>query len=80
MNGMFGMGPEFDFFVLEQEGLLPTREGRINAAIKEFQRLKRLGTLSNADIEPVLNKFDLSKDVLTDIEVQKIQQTVMGRF
>lgn len=80
MNGMFGMGPGFDFFVLEQEGLIPTREGKINAAIKEFQRLKRLGSLTNADIEPVLNKFGLSESMLTDREAQKIQQSVMGSF
>ena len=78
---MFGMGMGFDLYAMDKEGVLDwEREKAINGAIAEFRRKKSAGTLSNADINPVLSKFGLSLEELSDAEADLIQEEVMGRF
>lgn len=77
---MFGMGMPFDLYVLDQEGAFNNnkRKEKINKAIKEFKAMKNAGVLSNEDINPVLEKYGLTEEELTDKECQYIQQAVMG--
>lgn len=77
---MFGMGMPFDLYVLEQEGAFDNnkRKEKINKAIKEFKEMKNAGVLSNDDINPVLEKYGLTEEELTNKECQYIQQAVMG--
>ena len=78
---MFGMGMGFDLYVMDKEGVFDSeREKAIKSAIAEFKRKKNAGTLSNADIDPVLRKFGLSLEDLSDVEADLIQEEVMGRF
>lgn len=78
---MFGRGMDFDLYVMDKEGVFDSeREKAIKNAIAEFKRKKNAGTLSNADIEPVLRKFGLSLEELSDAEADLIQEEVMGRF
>lgn len=78
---MFGMGMGFDLYVMDNEGVFDSRrEKAIKNAIAEFKRKKNAGTLSNADIDPVLEKFGLSLEELSDTEADLIQEEVMGRF
>jgi hypothetical protein len=77
---MFGMGMSFDLYVLEQEGVFNNnkRKEKIDNAIAEFKTIKNAGDLSNDDINPVLNKYGLTEEELTDKECQYIQQAVIG--
>lgn len=78
---MFGRGMDFDLYVMDKEGVFDSeREKAIKNAIAEFKRKKNAGTLSNADIEPVLRNFGLSLEELSDAEADLIQEEVMGRF
>lgn len=78
---MFGRGMDFDLYVMDKEGVFDSeREKAIKNAIAEFKRKKNAGTLSNADINPVLSKFGLSLEELSDDEADLIQKEVMGRF
>lgn len=78
---MFGRGMDFDLYVMDKEGVFDSeREKAIKNAIAEFKRKKNAGTLSNADIDPVLRKFGLSLEDLSDAEADLIQEEVMGRF
>lgn len=78
---MFGRGMDFDLYVMDNEGVFDSRrEKAIKNAIAEFKRKKNAGTLSNADISPVLSKFGLSLEELSDAEADLIQKEVMGRF
>lgn len=78
---MFGMGMGFDLYVMDKEGVFDSeREKAIKGAIAEFRRKKNAGMLSNADIDPVLSKFGLSLEELSDAEADLIQKEVMGRF
>ena len=78
---MFGMGMGFDLYAMDKEGVFDSeREKAIKGAIAEFRRKKNAGTLSNADIDPVLSKFGLSLEELSDDEADLIQKEVMGRF
>lgn len=78
---MFGRGMDFDLYVMDKEGVFDSeREKAIKNAIAEFKRKKNTGTLSNADIEPVLRNFGLSLEELSDAEADLIQEEVMGRF
>lgn len=78
---MFGRGMDFDLYVMDSEGVFNnSRKDKINKAIAEFKRKKNAGTLSNADINPVLRKFGLSLEELSDAEADLIQEEVMGRF
>ena len=78
---MFGRGMDFDLYVMDNEGVFDSeKEKAIKNAIAEFKRKKNAGTLSNADIEPVLRKFGLSLEELSDAEADLIQKEVMGRF
>lgn len=75
---MFGMGMGFDLYVMDKEGVFDSkREKAIKNAIAEFKRKKYAGTLSNSDIEPVLNSYGLSESELTDDECARIQSAVM---
>lgn len=78
---MFGRGMDFDLYVMDKEGVFDSeRKKAIKNAIAEFKRKKNAGTLSNADIDPVLRKFGLSLEDLSDAEADLIQEEVMGRF
>lgn len=78
---MFGMGMGFDLYAMDKEGVFDSKkEKAIKNAIAEFKRKKNAGMLSNADIDPVLSKFGLSLEELSDAEADLIQEEVMGRF
>jgi hypothetical protein len=78
---MFGMGMGFDLYVMDKEGVFDSeRKKAVKGAIAEFRRKKSAGMLSNADIDPVLRKFGLSLEELSDAEADLIQEEVMGRF
>ena len=63
---MFGQGAGFDMYVLEKEGVLSTREGRLNAAIKEIEAY-RGGT---SEINAILKKYNLGR--LSDSELARV--------
>ena len=73
---MMEIGGPYHLYMMEQEGLLNTRESHINAAIKEFKQYYRQGyDINNEDLqERVLNKYKLSN--LTTAESRRIAREV----
>lgn len=62
-------------FYAEAEGLLPTRAGRINAAINDIKRYPG-STIEFSEFEKILNKHDLSYNQLTDREIRYINASI----
>ena len=73
---MMEIGGPYHLYMMEQEGLLNTRESHINAAIKEFKQYYRQGyDINNEDLqERVLSKYRLSN--LTTAESRRIAREV----
>ena len=71
---MFGQGAGFDMYVLEKEGVLSTREGRLNAAIKEIEAT---GARTTMGINTILHKHGLTKleqnELIRVIKASKMQ-------
>lgn len=63
-------------YMMEQEGMLNTRESHINAAIKEFKRLRDKGYNINSNTlqDKVLSKYSLTD--LKDTEKRRIAREV----
>lgn len=55
---MFGRGFGFDMYVMEKEGLTNTREGRLNAAIKEIEAT---GAGTTMEVNTILRKYGFTK-------------------
>lgn len=73
----FKIGSPYHLYMMEQEGMLNTREGNLNAAIKEFKAYKQKGyDINDADLqERVLSKYKLNHK-LTQRESQCIAREV----
>ena len=73
---MMEIGGPYHLYMMEQDGLLNTRESHINAAIKEFKQYYRQGyNINDKDLqERVLNKYKLSN--LTTAEGRRIAREV----
>ena len=73
---MMKIGGPYHLYMMEQEGLLNTRESHINAAIKEFKQYYRQGyDINNEDLQKrVLSKYKLSN--LTTAESRRIAREV----
>ena len=73
---MMEIGGPYHLYMMEQEGLLNTRESHINAAIKEFKQYYRQGyDINNEDLqERILSKYKLSN--LTTAESRRIAREV----
>ena len=73
---MMEIGGPYHLYMMEQEGLLNTRESHINAAIKEFKQYYRQGyNINDKDLqERVLSKYKLSN--LTTAEGRRIAREV----
>ena len=69
---MMEIGGPYHLYMMEQEGLLNTRESHINAAINEFKQYYRQGyNINDKDLqERVHNKYNLS--TLTTAESRRI--------
>ena len=74
---MMEIGGPYHLYMMEQEGLLNTRESNINAAIKEFKQYYRQGyNINDKDLqERVLSKYKLSD--LTNAESRRIAREVL---
>ena len=59
LSSMMEIGGPYHLYMMEQEGLLNTRESHINAAIKEFKQYYRQGyNINDKDLqENILNKY-----------------------
>ena len=66
--------PELMFYA-EAEGLLPTRAGKINAAINDIKNDPRSWVDTN-DIEQILQKYGLSCNDLSDREIRYINASI----
>lgn len=73
---MMKIGGAYHLYMMEQEGMLNTRESHINAAIKEFKQYKASGYNINDEKlqNKVLNKYKLSD--LTQKESRRIAYEV----
>ena len=73
---MMEIGGPYHLYMMEQEGLLNTRESHINAAIKEFKQYYRQGyNINDKDLqERVLSKYKLNN--LTTAESRRIAREV----
>lgn len=71
----FAIGSGYHLYMMEQEGLLETRAGKINAIIRDFKTLQQQGyDISNAELqEKVLSKYNLNHQ-LTDAEAARIEK------
>lgn len=58
------------------DNLVNTKTTRINAAIKDFQKLYRDGYNPNEYIHEVLSAHNLSEDLLTEKEIQRINSAI----
>ena len=71
---MFGRGFDFDMYVMEKEGLTNTREGRLNAAIKEIETT---GARTAMEVNTILHKYGLTKleqnELVRVIKASKMQ-------
>lgn len=66
-------------YMAEAEGfdnLVNTKTARINAAIKDFQKLYHNGYNPNEYIHEVLSAHNLSEDLLTEKEIQRINSAI----
>lgn len=66
-------------YMAEAEGydnLVNTKTARINAAIKDFQKLYRNGYDPNEYINEVLSAHNLSEDSLTEKEIRRINSAI----
>lgn len=74
---MMKIGGPYHMYMMEQEGLLNTREGRINALIKEFKNCLYKGWDINDDSlqAKLFNKHNLND--LTDKEKRRIAREVV---
>lgn len=59
------------FFMAEAEGKLLTRAGKINAVIRDIKDYPA-PTIGMSEFEKILNKYDLTFEMLTDREIQRI--------
>ena len=53
-----------------------TKTARINAAIKDFQKLYRDGYNPNEYVHEVLSAHNLSEDLLTEKEIRRINSAI----
>ena len=70
--------PEFLFYA-EAEGcdyIVNTKEARINAAIKDFQKIYRNGGNPNEYIYEVLSAHGLNENLLTEKEIARINSAI----
>lgn len=58
------------------DNLVNTKEARINAAIKDFQKLYNQGYNPNEYIYEVLTAHGLSENLLTEKEIQRINAAI----
>jgi len=66
-------------YMAEAEGydnLVNTKTARINAAIKDFQKLYRDGYDPNEYVNEVLSAHNLSEDSLTEKEIRRINSAI----
>ena len=66
-------------FMAEAEGfdnLVNTKEARINAAIKDFQKIYRNGGNPNEYIYEVLSAHGLNENLLTEKEIARINSAI----
>lgn len=66
-------------FMAESEGLdylVDTKEARINAAIKDFQKIYRNGGNPNEYIYEVLSAHGLNENLLTEKEIARINSAI----
>ena len=66
-------------YMAEAEGcdnLVNTKTARINAAIKDFQKLYRDGYDPNEYVNEVLSAHNLSEDLLTEKEIRRINSAI----
>ena len=66
-------------YMAEAEGfdnLVNTKTARINAAIKDFQKLYRDGYDPNEYVHEVLSAHNLSEDLLTEKEIRRINSAI----
>ena len=88
-NGKFGVDPpwyresqvereSFNLYAMECEGLLPTRQGKINQVIK---LMVAAGPMCNdfATQCDIYDKVGIDSDTLTDQEIQYIESEVAKR-
>ena len=66
--------PEMMFYA-EAEGLLPTRAGRINAAINDIKNYPA-PTIEFSEFNEILEKHDLHYNQLTDREIRYINASI----
>ena len=62
-------------YILETEGctnLCTTRKAKINAIIKDFKSLVKQGKNPNEYIYEVLHKYGLNEHLLTEAEIERI--------
>lgn len=62
-------------FYAEAEGLLPTRAGFINAAIKDIKAYPH-PTIEFEEFEKILNKYGLSYNELSKREIKYINASI----
>ena len=65
----------YTLYMAEAEGLLPTRAGRINAAIADIKADPR-PTLSMDEFEEILDKHDLTYNSLSKRELNHINTAI----
>ena len=58
------------------DNLVNTKTARINAAIKDFQKLYRDGYDPNEYVNEVLSAHNLSEDSLTEKEIRRINSAI----
>lgn len=58
------------------DNLVNTKTARINAAIKDFQKLYRNGYNPNEYVHEVLSAHNLSEDLLTEKEIRRINSAI----
>lgn len=81
INDMINSG--YFMYMAEAEGhdeLISTKTAKINAAIKDFKKLKRQGEDPNEYIYEVLTNHGLSQNLLTDAECAKIMREVNNGY
>jgi len=66
--------PELCFYA-EAEGLLPTREGKINAVINEVKNYP-MPTIDQIHFERILNRYGLNINDLSDKELRYINASI----
>ena len=62
-------------FMAESEGLLPTKEGKINAVINDL-RYNYHGTIEFSTFEDVLEEHGLSYNELSERDLRRINSSI----